>query len=236
MRRGWCLLLAAVLLFAAAGCVPNQEKDGKVEILRDTEFENGFGAMGVTSEYGYIVKRVLETEEGKENYDWLIAQWATRHSFETEMTRTEGEDAAGTPYVKFSNEAKEVIAYPGAGKLQLNAYASREYEAPRTADQAWVHLLAEQVFEGEQRVPFASMERLEMSLTFSVDRCENRMSAAEYDPSVHAAQISWYITVENSASAEVTPGRIICGLAFPCSTTARTAWTADKCWISERES
>ena len=175
-----------------------------IEILKDTKFQKGFGAMGVTSEFGYQVKRVLAVDETSPEHDWLIAQWGTNHSFETEMTREEGVDNGNT-YINFHNVAKEVVVYPGAGKLKLNAYASKEYVAPRKVDQPWVHLLLEQVFKGKQRVPFQDMVKLEMSLVFTVNRCDNMMREDEYNNSIHAGQISWYITVENSKSSEITP-------------------------------
>ena len=204
-RRLFCLLMAATMCAAAfAGCADERnipaEENGMIEILKDSKFEKGFGAMGLTSAEGYVVRRVLDLDGGN-HYDWLLAQWATRHSFEQEMEVVKEGD-----WVSFRNTAKEVKVLPGQGKIQLNAAASREYEAPRqSGSEPWVHLLIEQVFSGEQRVPFSEMEELVLELQFSVRKCENKMTAAEYNPGLHAAQIAWFITVENPESDEITP-------------------------------
>ena len=142
-RKIICAVFSAVLLAAVAGCGTAKQNDSQMtEILRDTKFEKGFGAMGITSANGYNVKRELLIDEDKPEYDWLIAQWATQHSFEQEMERVETDGE-----ISFQNEAKQVIVTPGKGKLQLNAYASKEYTAPRTASEPWIHLLLEQVFK-----------------------------------------------------------------------------------------
>lgn len=202
-----CLLLSVWIgILTVAGCSRNgpqnkpEEENGMIEILKDNKFEKGFGAMGLTSAEGYIVKRVLDLGGGN-NYDWLLAQWATRHSFEQELERVQEKDGA----VNFKNAAKEVKVYPGQGKIQLNAKASEEYAAPRKGGEDWIHLLVEQVFKGEQRVPFSQMKELVLELKFNVREVEKKMAPAEYDPSLHAAQIAWFITVENPLSDEITP-------------------------------
>ena len=109
----FCLFLAVMIGLAGfAGCADRrppsggaddfeeeEDKDGMIEILKDNKFEKGFGAMGLTSAEGYIVKRVLDLGGG-DNYDWLLAQWATRHSFEQEMEVEKDGD-----WVSFKNVA-----------------------------------------------------------------------------------------------------------------------------------
>ncbi len=170
-----------------------------VEILSDVKFEKGFGAMGLTSAEGYNVEKVLDIS-GKGEYDWLLAQWATRHSFADEMTKTEENGE-----VRFENVAKTVAVKPGEGKIRLYADAGAEYAEPRKNGEAWIHLLIEQVFKDKQRVPFSKMDKLIMELKFKIAECKNEMTETEYNPSLHAAQVAWFITVENPESKEVTP-------------------------------
>lgn len=207
MRKFFCIIIVVLIMCVPAGCM-NANKiggDEMMEILKDVKFEKGFGAMDISSANGYGVKRELLIDESKPGRDWLLAQWGTKHSFEHDMIRKESSDDKGNKIVKFFNDAKEVIAYPGEGKVKLNAYASREYVVPRVSGEDWIHLLLEQVFTDSQRVPFAKMNKLEMSLKFTVNKCENKMSEEEYNPSIHAGQISWFITVENPESKELTP-------------------------------
>ena len=191
-------LVTAVFTAFATGCVVKQE-ERMVEILNDVKFEKGFGAMGLTSADGYNVEKVLDIS-GKGEYDWLLAQWATRHSFADEMTKTEENGE-----VRFENVAKTVAVKPGEGKIRLFADAGAEYAEPRKNGEAWIHLLIEQVFKDKQRVPFSKMDKLIMELKFKIAECKNEMTETEYNPSLHAAQVAWFITVENPESKEVTP-------------------------------
>lgn len=171
------------------------------EILKDVAFENGFGCMGVTSADHYKVEKELELPAPKGERKWLIAPWATRHGFENELTVSALPDGG----ISFSNVAKNITVYPGEGKISLFADAGAEYERPRRPEEPWIHLLLEQVLTGEQRVPFSEMASLVMELEFCVSECTPLMREEEYNPSWHAAQASWFITVENSRSTEVTP-------------------------------
>ena len=191
-------LFTAVFTAFATSCVVKQE-ERMVEILSDVKFEKGFGAMGLTSAEGYNVEKVLDIS-GKGEYDWLLAQWATRHSFADEMTKTEENGE-----VRFENVAKTVAVKPGEGKIRLYADAGAEYAEPRKNGEAWIHLLIEQVFKDKQRVPFSKMDKLIMELKFKIAECKNEMTETEYNPSLHAAQVAWFITVENPESKEVTP-------------------------------
>ena len=171
------------------------------QILNDVKFENGFGCMGYSSADHYKVEKELSLPDPKGERSWLIAPWATRHGFEKEMSVKQLPNGG----VSFQNVAKDVTVYPGQGKLSLMADAGNEYEHPRTASEPWIHLLLEQVLTGAQRVPFSKMSALVMELEFCVAECEKLMSDEEYNPNLHAAQVSWFITVENSKSTEVTP-------------------------------
>lgn len=204
--------LILALLLAATGTACGKENgstvknsseggDGMKQILDDVKFENGFGCMGVTSADHYKVEKELEIPGAKGERRWLIAPWATRHGFENEMSVHQAADGA----ISFFNVAKDVTVYPGKGKITLMADAGEEYERPRKADEPWIHLLLEQVLPSERKVPFSQMESCVMELEFSVSECKNLMSAEEYNPNIHAAQASWFITVENSKSTEVTP-------------------------------
>lgn len=169
-----------------------------IEILNDVKFETGFGAMGVTSEYGYNVEKVLDIS-GKGDYAWLLAQWATRRNFADEMCKiTDGDE------IRFENTAKTVAVKAGEGKVRLIADSGKEYDFPRKNGEDWIHLLIEQVFKGKQRVPFSKMDKLILELEFKIAECKNEMSDEEYNPSLHAAQVAWFITVENPDSKEVT--------------------------------
>lgn len=171
------------------------------EILADINFQKGFGVMGACGdEFSYRIFRELKDPRNPDaSFDWRIAQWASHHSLAKEYKIYETADA-----VVYENISKRISCYRTGG-IQLECFTSKEYERPRKSGEAWVHLLIEQVLQGQQRVHFREMKHLYMSLDFTVTKCEQKMREEEYDPGLHAGQAVWYITIENELSEEVTP-------------------------------
>jgi len=195
------------------GCAVNNEDkiavyeelpEGTVPILKDTDFKNGFGVMGgendpVDPDNTYqTFANLINPDNPDASFDWRIAQWGSNHSFSSELETVDDED-----YTEYKNIAKSVKVYKGGG-LKLTAYTSEEYSAPRKWNENWVHLLIEQVLSADDKVKFSEMKHLYMQLDFEIEHCDMKMEKSEYDSSVHAAQCVWYITVENTASKEVT--------------------------------
>lgn len=174
-----------------------------MEILKDTKFENGFGVMGGVNgdrEVTYDIYKELNMPNQTQKFSWRIAQWATRHALQNELDVINSNE-----FISFENISKQIIVDKKTRKLSLNAMTSNEYEKPRNASDPWVHLLIEQVFEEKQKIPFKNMKELNMSMEFSVNKCEDKMPQKNYDKNIYAAQAVWYITVENSKSKEISP-------------------------------
>ena len=63
----------------------------------------------------------------------------------------------------------------------------------------WPHLLIEEVFSDNGRsVGLGEISSLYMNLDFEIVKSICHMSDAEYDAGLHAAQVSWYITLNST--------------------------------------
>lgn len=182
------------------------------DILTDVSFKNGFGVMGirngcegvpeenVVNNSDYTVYNRLDYGGGAPGtYRWRLAQWGTKeiNSFVSADNYTYTDEGGGR-YL-YENRAKRVEIDTSAGSVTLALDTSEEYDAPRAAGQLWPHLLIEQVFaETGKQTALRGVRKVRMKFTVEVSECERLMSEEEYDPSLHAAQCSWYITLNST--------------------------------------
>lgn len=171
----------------------------KVQILQDICFEHEFGLKGLSSALtAHQVFDYLSWKDSKKPYHWTIAEWASKHLLKDEKSiKVEGNA------ISFFNESKNVTIYPGKGQIDLFTDTRKEYEKPRGGSDPWIHLLLEQAIPMEKRIMLDKLSSLYMELEFEVSKCDKYMSDEEYDPNVHAGQISWYLTVENCDCKEL---------------------------------
>ena len=168
-------------------------------VLKDVKFNGKFGLKGVSSkESGHKIFDTLTWENVSEEQDWTLAEWASVHPLRADRKQVKEGDR-----IDFSTESKVVSLWPGKGKLSFFADTSKEYGAPRKSGEDWIHLLLEQKIEAGDRVYLGDMKALDLALDYSVDECENLMRREEYDPNLHAAQISWFFTVENNRDTKL---------------------------------
>ena len=171
--------------------VPNEQT-----VVADDHYRNGFNLLGVRSiETGDQVMDVLNYGQEYGVYPlWRLAQWGTRHSLEgTEV------QVAGEGIFSYSNRAKAVTADTNTGEVILKATASEEYERPRKQGEDWPHLLMEQYFLKPAFVK--DLQELRVRVSVRISEFERKMTDAEYDPALHAAQVSWYLTIQNQNSS-----------------------------------
>lgn len=91
--------------------------------------------------------------------------------------------------------AKVITIDSKTGEVYLECNCSVEYDQPRTGSEGWVHLLHEQGFDSDlTRVGGCSS--IIMESEYTVEKCINKTGSA-YNTNVHAAQLVWYITIQN---------------------------------------
>ena len=163
-------------------------------IFKDPMISQKIGLKGLGSNLtGHQVFGYLNLPGFGEEQSWTLAEWSSRHL----MKDGYSVEPYGEGGYRFFNEGKNVIWFPGKNEIRLEPLTSHEYERTRKGGEGWIHLLLEQKVEEADRVRLADMKHLYVTLEYSVDYCEMKMPVEEYDTNCHAAQVSWYFTLEN---------------------------------------
>jgi hypothetical protein len=178
------------------------------DLFDDPRLVNGFHLMPVTP--SETPREVLDFGTPAGTPRWRLAEWWTKHS------------VAGTPVRRYAPGSVPGLAVDGdgyestakrvirchEGGLWLEAMASVEYDRPRQPGEPWPHLLVEQVW-GAAGVRLVDMARLQLGLTLRVDHIVNRMSPVDYDPGLHAAQVTAYFTLQNRNESSPDYGNLV---------------------------
>lgn len=150
------------------------------------------GRGGETGENGVVVAQNLTMGpeslggETEKNGDvgaaptWKLAQHHSKFDLSRPETRTATatEARAATPGLAVARTKTT----DGAVALRLEVAADAEYDAPRRADQNWLHLLLQRDFAPSERVSFADVESLVFTCDAQVLRSERLMTEAEFNP------------------------------------------------------
>ncbi|MBQ6826457.1 MAG: hypothetical protein IJO46_00450 [Thermoguttaceae bacterium] len=156
---------------------------GKTGKIDETENLSKLGKTGETSEAVAAAPT------------WKLAQhWSKFDLSRPEtQTATATEARAATPGLAVARTKTP----DGSVALRLEVAADAEYDAPRRADQNWLHLLLQRDFPPSERVSFGDVESLVFTCDAQVLRSERLMTEAEFNPDLHATQASVYFAISN---------------------------------------
>ena len=162
--------------------------DGEKGENGEAEKSGKLGKFGETGEVG-------ETGETGAAPTWKLAQhWSKFDLSRPEtQTATATEARAATPGLAVARTKTP----DGSVALRLEVAADAEYDAPRRADQNWLHLLLQRDFPPSERVSFGDVESLVFTCDAQVLRSERLMTADEFDSNLHATQASVYFAISN---------------------------------------
>jgi len=162
---------------------------------------------------------VLHDKYSSSTPNWTMAQWGTRYDIKNTAS-----DLGGHTLNKSDDGLINTITSKGktvngivipAKVLSLNSYTgeiymesncSVEYETPREGYEPWVHLLLESNLTKEKSL--SQMTSCVMEADYEVNYCDNKTGEA-YNPNVHAAQLVWYITLQNLNNKSAEYGKYI---------------------------
>ena len=156
---------------------------GKTGKIDETENLSKLGKTGETSEAVAAAPT------------WKLAQHHSKFDLSRPETQTATatEARAATPGLAVARTKTP----DGSVALRLEVAADAEYDAPRRADQNWLHLLLQRDFAPSERVSFGDVESLVFTCDAQVLRSERLMSEAEFNPDLHATQASVYFAISN---------------------------------------
>lgn len=175
-------------------------------MLKDPNYLRGFVIRGlgdaVTSTGPIGEERFGQSEEPV----WNLCQWSARYSFTDKTVSTFSSPKKGV--YDFKSPTNNFIVDTVNRSLIFDCTASKCYDAPRTENQGWQHLLIEAGFtqqvnkdpkelkSGDSRTKATELKRINVKGNISLTKFEDHMGS-DFNPDLHAAQFLLYFTVHN---------------------------------------
>lgn len=173
---------------------------GYLPLYKDINFKNGF-ILSKTStsaeggpHYEEYLKYYEETKDIKPT--WTVAQWGSRHDLYQNYAFTRSEEGFIYSYSCLGGNnnngmfisAKRLRFNTKTGEIDLELNAETEYDEPRKRGEDWPALLLSQNFN-QNLIQISSSRSIIMEAEFEVTKFEDKMG--------NAAQVVWYITLQN---------------------------------------
>lgn len=131
---------------------------------------------------------------------WHLCSWDYRTGLDGDRSRR---TRRGTTYA----DGAFTIARSPKGILTLGVDATKVYAVPRQASsEPWINFLVDTTFPS---FLLAGTTSVRLSYDLRVLRCDNRMSPADYDTTIHAAQCLCYLHVLNANPASADHGKCL---------------------------
>ncbi len=163
-------------------------------VFGDLSFRQGFLLGDSDASKGWRVEATLDLGRPASRPLWRLCQWGTKHSL-ADAACTEGPQSD----VSYENEGKQVIVGGPASSrrdLILEIRGQAEYGTrARRAGESWPHLLIEQ--DAPKPYRLEALDRLLLAIRLRLLYCNDRMTEADYDPGLHAAQFQMFFIVKN---------------------------------------
>ena len=187
--------------FSIEQSVPGTYRTGcyfsNISLRYDSDVENaylddvyncGFNVYSTTEGDGTIAGRLSNTDDSAPS--WTIAQWNSKYNI------LDGYKIDNSDLTLWGDASKQVFIRKSSNVLGLLLNASAEYSSDRVSNQPWPCLLLNQEFDFDNHIKVDALDALYMNVTFDITKMENKMHGA-VNPALHAAQLLWYITVQN---------------------------------------
>lgn len=161
-------------------------RNDMTNIILDSVFENGFMLKGLNSLRDGQAS-IREFRFNGADPRWFLCQWNSRHNL-----IGAGAVPKGGGY-EISDASKRLVT-DGNGGIVFRLDASREYDVPRKADEAWPHLLIEQNIGLHNRIE--DLDSITLRGKFRLTALKNHMNGSERD--YHTAQFVWVVVLKNT--------------------------------------
>ena len=200
-------------------------ENGYSPLFKDPNFKEGFNVTktfyGAGESPYHLGKKIdfYNIYKDANTFSWHIAQWSSKYDLMEDNGYEIESDETGlihtiTSKGKIVNDnftpAKQVRVNSLTGEITLTANASVEYEKPRTSSDPWVHLLFEQstfTLNGNL-VNISSANSIIMEADYEVTKCIDMING-QANSNIHAAQLVWYITLQNLNKSSKGYGKYI---------------------------
>lgn len=193
-------------------------KKGYSPLFTDINFKNGFRItkLSPSGNSPYHDEYFHYYEETKNKTpSWTFCQWGSNYDIYQNYNLESSAD--GFEYTLSSKggktiggnfiPAKKATFNTKTGATYLECNTEVEYESPRQSGEAWTHVLLEQDFSNNL-IHVSELDSLVMEAQFEIQKFEDKMGSA-FNANLHAAQVVWYITLQNRNSQSPNFGNYI---------------------------
>lgn len=167
----------------------------------DENYSEGFNVY-TTEEGNGMIGGVLTATDTPSTPVWTLAQWNSVNDL------THGYRIVQDDLYLWGDNSKQVFIRRENNTLGLLMNASAEYQTDRVANQPWPCLLLNQEFDFNHHLKVDQLSALFMNVDFCITKMENHMKG-QINPDLHAAQLLWYITVQNRNTQSADFGKYI---------------------------
>jgi hypothetical protein len=168
----------------------------------DENYDEGFAVYTTEEGNGAIVGTLKYDDNSSYHPVWTIAQWNSVNNL------AEGYKIIQDNLCIWGDMSKQVFVNKADNSLGLLMNASSEYTSNRTTGQPWPCLLLNQEFSFDNDIKVSNIGALFLNVDFVITKMENHMVGTP-DDNLHAAQLLWYITVQNRNVASEDFGKYI---------------------------
>jgi hypothetical protein len=183
-----------------------------MELLTDKNFKNGFYLENPDAgTHDRNVDKNLCFGSTKEAPCWYMAQWWTPFNFKKAPIKKDG------AVYSIQNESRFYSLDTSNGDFVMGLDSNLEYETlyhgvRKSSSTPWSHFLIEQDFKAPQLV--TKLTSLIAHVEFSIDELK-LFHKEEFDPSIHAAQLLWYLTINEKGSTYSPIGKNFIWFGLP---------------------
>lgn len=192
-----------MLIFGSAAGAYSTEKAKMltIDFVKATNRNDLYQSVVSTTEHNISIPSYTDGQQWADEETSGYTVSSSKNGLEHTII-SKGKDVDGT-FVP----AKKVGFNSITGGIYLESNCEVEYEHARTGSEEWVHLLLSQKFDNNL-INIKNLSSLVMEADFTIDFCANKMGS-EYNKGKHAAQLVWYITIQNRNKSSNEYGRYI---------------------------
>ncbi len=180
--------------------LPDVSPPALKSLFGDTLYRHGFTLGHVVDGTPGVAGLLSYGGTTRDNPVWSIAQWNNYNNNLKDAAFT-----ASPPRYEYTTEGgTSVVVDTDKGSILLKLNTGSEYGHspvcpvnPRRAGDKWPHLLLGYDWAQADVLPLRGLQEVWMDIGFTVEEVTDKMPPGTGDPTLHAAQFQWFITVQN---------------------------------------